>query len=205
MEVYKDILRIWVDEAEGAKFFLDICNDLKNRGVREILIACMDGLKGLPQAIKTVSPSVKIQTCIVHQIRNSIKYIASKDKKAFMKDLKEVYKAATEELALAQLDNLKNTWNNKYSIVIDSWYNNWNNLSTFSEFSPRIRKMIYTTNALEGFNIQIRKFTKNRIIFPTDESLNKSVYLATMEILEKRTQITPNWGATLAELSILFE
>ena len=119
--------------------------------------------------------------------------------------MKEVYKAATEELALKQLDNLKNTWNNKYSIVIDSWYNNWNNLSTFSEFSPRIRKMIYTTNALEGFNRQIRKFTKNRIIFPTDESLNKSVYLATMEILEKRTQITPNWGATLAELSILFE
>lgn len=181
MEGYKDILGLWVDEAEGAKFWLGICNDLKNRGVKEILIACMDGLKGLPQAIQTVFPSANIQTCIVHQIRNSIKYIASKDKKSFMKDLKEVYKAPTEELALAQLDKLKETWGNSYGMVIDSWYNNWNNLSTFFDFSPRIRKMIYTTNALEGFNRQVRKYTKSRTIFPTDESLNKCVYLATMD------------------------
>ena len=201
MEGYKDILGLWVDEAEGAKFWLGICNDLKNRGVKEILIACMDGLKGLPQAIQTVFPSANIQTCIVHQIRNSIKYIASKDKKSFMKDLKEVYKAPTEELALAQLDKLKETWGNSYGMVIDSWYNNWNNLSTFFDFSPRIRKMIYTTNALEGFNRQVRKYTKSRTIFPTDESLNKCVYLATMEIMEKWTQPVPNWGATLAELT----
>ena len=181
MEGYKDILGLWVDEAEGAKFWLGICNDLKNRGVKEILIACMDGLKGLPQAIQTVFPSANIQTCIVHQIRNSIKYIASKDKKSFMKDLKEVYKAPTEELALAQLDKLKEIWGNSYGMVIDSWYNNWNNLSTFFDFSPRIRKMIYTTNALEGFNRQVRKYTKSRTIFPTDESLNKCVYLATMD------------------------
>lgn len=204
MEGYKDILGLWVDEAEGAKFWLGICNDLKNRGVKEILIACMDGLKGLPQAIQTVFPSANIQTCIVHQIRNSIKYIASKDKKSFMKDLKEVYKAPTEELALAQLDKLKETWGNSYGMVIDSWYNNWNNLSTFFDFSPRIRKMIYTTNALEGFNRQVRKYTKSRTIFPTDESLNKCVYLATMEIMEKWTQPVPNWGATLAELTLLF-
>ena len=204
MEGYKDILGIWVDEAEGAKFWLGICNDLKNRGVKEILIACMDGLKGLPQAIQTVFPSANIQTCIVHQIRNSIKYIASKDKKSFMKDLKEVYKAATEELALAQLDKLKETWGNSYGMVIDSWYNNWNNLSTFFDFSPRIRKMIYTTNSLEGFNRQVRKYTKSRTIFPTDESLNKCVYLATMEIMEKWTQPVPNWGATLAELTLFF-
>ena len=189
MEGYKDILGLWVDEAEGAKFWLGICNDLKNRGVKEILIACMDGLKGLPQAIQTVFPSANIQTCIVHQIRNSIKYIASKDKKSFMKDLKEVYKAPTEELALAQLDKLKETWGNSYGMVIDSWYNNWNNLSTFFDFSPRIRKMIYTTNALEGFNRQVRKYTKSRTIFPTDESLNKCVYLATMEIMEKWEQL----------------
>ena len=205
MDGYKDILGIWVDEAEGAKFWLGICNDLKNRGVKEILIACMDGLKGLPQAIKTVFPSVNIQTCIIHQIRNSIKYVASKDKKEFMKDLKEVYKASTEELALIQLDMLKEKWHSKYAIVIDSWYNNWSNLSTFFEFSPQIRKMIYTTNILEGFNRQIRKFTKVRVIFPTDESLNKCVYLATMEIMEKWTQPTPNWGATLAELTLMFE
>ena len=204
MEGYKDILGLWVDEAEGAKFWLSICNDLKNRGVKEILIACMDGLKGLPQAIQTVFPSVNIQTCIVHQIRNSIKYIASKDKKAFMRDLKEVYKATTEELALAQLDKLKDTWGNSYGMVIDSCYNNWNNLSTFFAFSPRIRKIIYTTNALEGFNRQVRKYTKSRTIFPTDESLNKCVYLATMEIMEKWTQPTPNWGATLAELTLFF-
>ena len=204
MEGYKDILGIWVDEAEGAKFWLGICNDLKNRGVKEILIACMDGLKGLPQAIQTVFPSANIQTCIVHQIRNSIKYIASKDKKSFMKDLKEVYKAPTEELALAQLDKLKEIWGNSYGMVIDSWYNNWNNLSTFFDFSPRIRKMIYTTNALEGLNRQVRKYTKSRTIFPTDESLNKCVYLATMEIMEKWTQPVPNWGATLAELTLFF-
>ena len=202
MEGYKDILGLWVDEAEGAKFWLSICNDLKNRGVKNILIACMDGLKGLPQAIKTVFPEVNIQTCIVHQIRNSIKYIASKDKKEFMRDLKEVYKATTEDLALAQLDNLKDKWGSKYGMVIDSWYSNWNNLSTFFEFSPRIRKIIYTTNALEGFNRQVRKYTKSRIIYPTDEALNKSVYLATMEIMEKWTQPLPNWGATLAERSI---
>lgn len=205
MQGYKDILGIWVDEAEGAKFWLGICNDLKNRGVKEILIACMDGLKGLPQAIKTVFPSVNIQTCIVHQIRNSIKYIASKDKKAFMKGLKEVYKAPTEELALAQLDNLKEIWGSKYGIVIDSWYNNWSNLSTYFDFSPNIRKIIYTTNILEGFNRQVRKFTKVRVIFPTDESLNKCVYLATMEIMEKWTQPIHGWSSTLAELTIAFE
>ena len=205
LEGYKDILGIWVDEAEGAKFWLSICNDLKNRGVKKILIACMDGLKGLPQAIKTVFPTVDIQTCIVHQIRNSIKYIASKDKKAFMKDLKEVYKATTEELALAQLDNLKEKWGSNYGMVIDSWYNNWNNLDTFFKFSPQIRKLIYTTNVLEGFNRQVRKFTKVRTIFPTDESLNKCVYLATMEVMEKWTQPIHNWGTTLAELSLYFE
>ena len=205
LEGYKDILGILVDEAEGAKFWLSICNDLKNRGVKKILIACMDGLKGLPQAIKTVFPTVDIQTCIVHQIRNSIKYIASKDKKAFMKDLKEVYKATTEELALAQLDNLKEKWGSNYGMVIDSWYNNWNNLDIFFKFSPQIRKLIYTTNVLEGFNRQVRKFTKVRTIFPTDESLNKCVYLATMEIMEKWTQPIHNWRTTLAELSLYFE
>lgn len=205
MDGYKEILGSWVDEAEGAKFWLKICTDLKNRGVKEILIACMDGLKGLPEAIRTVFPSVNIQTCIVHQIRNSFKYIASKDKKEFMSDLKCVYKATTEELALAQLDNLKEKWDKKYGIVIDSWYNNWDNLSTFFDFSPEIRKMIYTTNTLEGFNRQIRKYTKARTIFPTDEALSKCVYLATMEIIEKWTQPSPNWGRTLAELNIIFK
>ncbi|MGO5076185.1 IS256 family transposase [Clostridium sporogenes] len=204
MNGHKDILGIWIGESEGAKFWLSVCNDLKNRGVQEILIACMDGLKGLPDAIKTVYPDVNIQTCIVHQIRNSLKYIASKDKKEFIKDLKLVYKASTEELALAELDNLKEQWGSKYGIVIESWYNNWDNLSTFFEFSPEIRNMIYTTNALEGFNRQIRKFTKTRTVFPTEDSLRKSVYLATMEILKKWISPRQNWGLTLAQLNIQF-
>lgn len=204
MSGHKDILGIWVGESEGAKFWLAVCNDLKNRGVQEILIACMDGLKGLPDAIKTVYPDVNIQTCIVHQIRNSLKYIASKDKKSFIKDLKLVYKASTEELALAELDTLKEKWGSKYGIVIDSWYNNWDNLSTFFEFSPEIRKMIYTTNPLEGFNRQIRKFTKTRTVFPTEESLRKSLYLATMTIMEKWTSPRQNWCLTLAQLTIRF-
>lgn len=204
MEGYKYILGLGGDEAEGAKFWLEICNDLKNRGVKEILIACIDGLKVLPQAIQTVFPLANIQTWIVHEIRNSIKYIASKDKKLFMKDLKEVYKVPTEELALEHLDKLKETWGNSYGIVIDSWYNNLNNLSTFFDFSPRIRKIIYTTNALEGFNSQVRKYTKSRTISLIDESLNKCVYLVIIEIIEKLTQLVPNWGTTLAELTLFF-
>mgnify|MGYP001342996148 CR=1 FL=1 len=205
MEGYKDILGIWIGEAEGAKFWLSVCNDLKNRGVKEILIACMDGLKGLPDAIKTVFPDVSIQNCIIHQIRNSIKYVASKDKKEFMKDLKCVYKASTEELAITSLDDLKDKWDHKYSMVIDSWYNNWDKLSTYFKYSPEIRKIIYTTNALEGFNRQLRKFTKTRTVFPTDEALRKSLYLATEKVMEKWTSPSPNWGLTLAQLTIVFK
>ena len=181
----KDILGIWIGESEGAKFWLSVCNDLKNRGVEDILIACMDGLKGLPEAIKTVYPDVSIQTCIVHQIRNSLKYIASKDQREFMKDLKSVYRAFNEETALKNLDILKEKWYSKYSVVIDSWYNNWSNLNTYFEYPHEIRRIIYTTNALEGFNRQLRKYTKVRTVFPTDESLRKSLYLSTMKIMEK--------------------
>ena len=186
----KDILGIWIGESEGAKFWLSVCNDLKNRGVDDILIACMDGLKGLPEAIKTVYPDVSIQTCIVHQIRNSLKYIASKDQREFMKDLKSVYRAFNEETALKNLDILKEKWYSKYSVVIDSWYNNWSNLNTYFEYPHEIRRIIYTTNALEGFNRQLRKYTKVRTVFPTDESLRKSLYLSTMKIMEKWT--SPN-------------
>ena len=185
MKGKKDILGIWIGESEGAKFWLSVCNDLKNRGVEDILIACMDGLKGLPEAIKTVYPDVSIQTCIVHQIRNSLKYIASKDQREFMKDLKSVYRAFNEETALKNLDILKEKWYSKYSVVIDSWYNNWSNLNTYFEYPHEIRRIIYTTNALEGFNRQLRKYTKVRTVFPTDESLRKSLYLSTMKIMEK--------------------
>nr|WP_228846415.1 IS256 family transposase [Clostridioides sp. ES-S-0107-01]UDN52986.1 IS256 family transposase [Clostridioides sp. ES-S-0107-01] len=200
----KDILGIWIGEAEGAKFWLSVCNDLKNRGLEDILIACMDGLKGLPEAIKTVYPDVSIQTCIVHQIRNSFKYIASKDQKEFMKDLKSVYKAFNEETALLNLNSLKEKWYQKYSVVIDSWYNNWSNLSTFFAYPEDIRRIIYTTNALEGFNRQLRKYTKVRAVFPTDESLRKSLYLSTMKIIEKWNSPNQNWSATLGQLTIMF-
>ena len=197
MKGKKDILGIWIGESEGAKFWLSVCNDLKNRGVEDILIACMDGLKGLPEAIKTVYPDVSIQTCIVHQIRNSLKYIASKDQREFMKDLKSVYRAFNEETALKNLDILKEKWYSKYSVVIDSWYNNWSNLNTYFEYPHEIRRIIYTTNALEGFNRQLRKYTKVRTVFPTDESLRKSLYLSTMKIMEKWTSPNQNWASTL--------
>ncbi len=204
MNGYKDILGIWIGEAEGAKFWLSVCNDLNNRGVKDILIACMDGLRGLPEAIKAVFPNVCIQNCIVHQIRNSLKYVSYKDKKEFMKDLKLVYTAETVELALAQLDIVKEKWDYKYSSVIDSWYSNWDKLSTFFNFSSGIRKMIYTTNLLEGFNRQLRKFTKIRTVFPTDESLRKSLYLATDQVMKKWTSPIANWGPILLQFEIIF-
>lgn len=205
MKGYKDILGIWIGEQEGAKFWLSVCNDLKNRGVKDIILACIDGLKGLPEAIKAVFPDVNIQSCVIHQIRNSIKYVASKDSRAFMKDLKYVYQATNEEIAVKALQDLETTWGNKYPIVIQSWNNNWDNLSTYFDFPPEIRKIIYTTNALEGFNRQLRKFTKVRTSFPTDDSLRKALYLATEQIMKKWTSPTQNWAGTLAQLSIMFE
>lgn len=202
---YKDILGIWVGEQEGAKFWLSVCNDLKNRGVQDILIACMDGLKGLPDAIKAVFPNVSIQSCIIHQIRNSIKYIASKDSKEFMKDLKSIYQATSEDIASSELENLDKKWGDKYAIVINSWRNNWENLTTYFAYPPEIRKIIYTTNALEGFNRQLRKFTKTKTVFPTDDSLQKSLFLATEVVMKKWTSPVPNWALTLAQLSIMFE
>jgi len=205
MKGYKDILGIWIGEQEGAKFWLAVCNDLKNRGVKDVILACMDGLKGLPEAIRTVFPDVNIQNCIIHQIRNSIKYVASKDSKAFMKDLRCVYQATNEEIAAKALQSLEATWGGKYPIVIQSWSNNWDNLSTYFDFPPEIRKIIYTTNALEGFNRQLRKFTKVRTSFPTDDSLRKALYLATEQIMNKWTSPSQNWAGTLAQLSIMFE
>lgn len=187
MDGIKDILGIWIGESEGAKFWLSVCKDLSNRGVKDICIACMDGLKGLPEAIKTVFPNVSIQNCIIRQIRNSMKYVPYKDRKAFVTDLKKIYKAPTEEIALAQLDMLKDKWNDKYSNVINSWYVNWDKLSTFFVF-----------------NEQIRKFTKTRTVFTTDDSLRKSLYLATEIIMQKWTSLIPNWGLILSQFMIMF-
>lgn len=165
----------------------------------------MDGLRGLPDAIKAVFPNVCIQNCIIHQIRNSMRYVSYKDRKEFMKDLKLVYRADTEEIALTQLDALKAKWECQYGTVINSWYENWDKLSTYFNFTKEIRKMIYTTNDLEGFNRQIRKFTKTRTVFPTDDSLRKSLYLAANQIMKKWTSPIPNWGVTLLKFEIMFK
>lgn len=204
MEGHKDILGIWVGEQEGAKFWLSVCNDLKNRGVQDILIACMDGLKGLPEAIKSVFSDVSIQSCIIHQIRNSTKFIASKDMREFMQDLKAVYQATNESVATSELENLDKKWGKKYDHVISSWRNNWENLATYFAYPPEIRKIIYTTNALEGFNRQLRKFTKTKTVFPTDESLRKSLFLATEVVMKKWTSPVQNWSLTLGQLTIMF-
>jgi putative transposase len=203
-EGYKEILGIWIGENEGAKFWLSVCNELRTRGVQDVLLACVDGLKGLPEAIKTVFPEVDIQTCIVHQIRNSIKYIASKDQKTFISDLKTVYKATSENVAFQNLGLLDGKWGKKYEVVIQSWYNNWDHLSTFFKYPPEIRRIIYTTNTLEGFNRQLRKVTKTKSVFPTDDALRKSLYLATMDILKKWTMPVADWGRTIAQFSVMF-
>jgi len=203
-EGYKDILGIWIGENEGAKFWLSVCNELRTRGVQDVLLACVDGLTGLPDAIKTAFPDVNIQTCIVHQIRNSIKYIASKDQKDFMKDLKTVYKATSEIAALQNLDILEGKWGKKYDVVIKSWYTNWDHLTTFFKYPPEIRRIIYTTNTLEGFNRQLRKVTKSKSVFPTDDALRKSLYLATMDIIKKWIMPVADWGRTVAQFSVMF-
>jgi putative transposase len=204
MQGHKDILGIWIGENEGAKFWLGVCNELKNRGVKDVLIACVDGLNGFPDAIRSVFPKTEIQLCIIHQIRNSFKYVASKDQKEFMKDLKLVYKAPSEEIALNELDRLSAKWGKKYSVVIDSWLNKWTDLSTFFKYASDIRRMIYTTNPVEGFNRQLRKATKIKTMFPGDEALRKALYLATIDIMKKWTSPVQNWGIALGQFTITF-
>ena len=200
----KDVLGMWIGENEGAKFWFKVCTELKNRGVKDILIACIDGLKGFPDAIKSVFPDTAVQLCIIHQIRNSFKYISWKDQKEFISDLKEVYKATNEELGLEALNEMYNKWGNKYGMVLDSWMNNWDNISTFFGYEDRIRKLIYTTNTVEGFNRQLRKVTKTKTVFPNDDAVLKAMYLATTDITQKWTSPYSNWGLTLAQFKINF-
>ncbi len=204
MDGMKDVIGMWIGENEGAKFWFKVCTELKNRGVKDILIACVDGLKGFPDAIKSVFPDTAVQLCIIHQIRNSFKYISWKDQKEFISDLKGVYKATNEELGLETLNEMYNKWGNKYGMVLDSWMNNWENLSTFFEYEDRIRKLIYTTNTVEGFNRQLRKVTKTKTVFPNDDAVLKAMYLATMDISKKWTSPYSNWGLTLAQFKINF-
>lgn len=201
----KEILGVYVGENESSTFWLSVLTDIQNRGVEDILIACIDGLKGFPEAICTIFPKTEIQLCVVHQIRNSLKYLSYKDRKDFVEDLKTIYKAPNEECALKNLALLDTKWGKKYSVVIKSWQSNWDNLSTYFKYSQPIRELIYTTNLVEGFNRQLRKVTKNKVIFPTDNSLKKLIYLALLDIEKKWNMPRHNWGVIISQLSIYFE
>jgi transposase-like protein len=201
---YKDLLGMYISKSEGANFWLSVLTDLQSRGVNDILIASTDNLAGFSDAIKSVFPQAIVQTCVVHQIRNSIKYVASKNQKEFMKDLKLVYQAVSKEQAAVELDNLDTKWGKDYPIVIKSWRDNWEKLTAYFEFSDAIRKIIYTTNTVEGYHRQIRKVTKNKGVFTNDTALEKLVYLAYRNIRKKWTMPLSNWGLTAQQLAIKF-
>ena len=200
----KEVLGAYVSESEGANFWLSVLTDLQNRGLDDILIACTDNLRGFTEAIASVYPKAEVQSCIVHQIRNSLKYVASKDQKEFMRDLKRVYRADTKDLAGMELETLADKWEAKYPIVIASWQNNWEKLTTYFQYTAPIRKLIYTTNAVEGYHRQIRKVTKTKGAFTSDMALVKLVYLATKNIEKKWTTPLQNWSLTVQQLAIRF-
>ncbi len=200
----KEVLGMWVGGNESAKYWLGVLNEIKNRGVEDIMIVSVDGLTGFGDAIGAVFPKAEIQRCIVHQVRYSTKFVNYKDLKPFVKDLKEIYQASTENLALENLDQFEEKWGKKYPSSVASWRNNWSQLSTFFKYPVEIRKIIYTTNSIENFNRQLRKVTKAKTIFPTDDSLFKVLYLAMCDITEKWTGAGWNWGQTLDQLCIHF-
>ena len=200
----KDVLGMWVGENESAKYWANVLNSLKNRGIQDILIACTDNLTGFSAAIEAVFPKTEIQNCIIHQLRNSSKYVSYKDIKALMADLKAVYAATTEQAALDALDVFAEHWDKKYPKISQSWRENWANLSTYFKYPQEVRRLIYTTNAIEGFNRQLRKVTKAKSVFPTDDSLLKMLYLAMMDITKKWTGRRQDWSVIHAQLSIYF-
>ena len=204
MEGHKDLLGLWMSENEGAKFWVSVLTELKNRGVKDILIACVDGLKGFPDAIAVEYPQTRIQLCIVHMVRNSLKYVSWKDYKVVTRDLKQIYQASTEDQALAELDRFGKTWDAQYPQITKSWTTHWVNLRTLFEFPSEIRKAIYTTNAVESLNSVIRAATKRRKVFPTDESAKKVVYLALEQASKKWTMPIRNWKMALSRFEIEF-
>lgn len=201
----KELIGMYISESEGANFWLSVLTDLKNRGIKDILIACTDNLNGFSEAILSIFPETEIQKCIVHQIRNSLKYVASKDQKIFMKELKLVYQAPTKSQAETELLNLEENWGKKYPVVLKSWNENWEELSAYFQYDAPIRKLIYTTNPVEGFHRQVRKVTKTKGAFTSDMALLKLIYLATENISKKWTQPVHNWGLTAQQLCIKFE
>ncbi|REL26227.1 IS256 family transposase [Thalassotalea euphylliae] len=205
IEGHKELLGMWISENEGAKFWLNVLTELQNRGVKDILIACVDGLKGFPDAINTVYPDTQIQLCIVHMVRNSLKFVPWKDYKAITADLKRIYQSVTEDEALMALEQFEQRWDSKYPNISRSWRNNWQNVSTIFNYPEDIRKAIYTTNAIESLNSVIRKAIKKRKLFPHDDSAKKVVYLAIEQASKKWTMPIRNWKSALNRFMIEFE
>lgn len=205
IEGKKELLGLYLSDTEGAHYWLNVLTDLQNRGLKEVLIACVDGLKGFPEAIATIYPETEVQLCIIHQIRNSAKYVASKNQKAFMADLKSVYRAATKNAAEIALDELEIKWGKQYPVVIKSWRDKWDNLSVFFKYPEDIRKTIYTTNAVEAVHRQFRKLTKTKGGFPSENSLLKLLYAGILNASEKWTSPVHNWNLTLSQLCLHFE
>lgn len=203
-EGHKELIGLYCSESEGANYWLSVLTDLHNRGVEDILIACVDGLKGFPEAIEAIFPNTEVQLCVIHQIRNSIRYIASKEQKAFMCDLKPVYKAVNKESAELALDELDRLWGSKYPAVIASWREKWHLLSAYFKYPEAVRKPIYTTNTVEALHRQFRKLTKTKGAFPNENSLLKLLYVAMLNAGEKWTRPINNWGQTMMQLSIHF-
>ena len=201
----KEILGLYLSENEGANFWLQVLTDLQNRGLEDILIASVDGLKGFPEAINATFPQTEVQLCIVHQIRNSLKYVASKNQKEFMRDLKLVYQAVSKEAAEFELDRLEEKWGGKYPIVINSWRNKWENLSYYFKYPEDIRRIIYTTNIIESVHRQFRKLTKTKGAFPNENSLLKLLYMGIQNAQKKWTMPMRNWSLTISQLAIFFE
>ena len=204
MEGRKEVLGFYLSDNEGAKFWMSVLTDLRNRGVQDILIACMDGLTGFPDAVRAVFPQTRIQLCIVHMVRNSTKYVSYKDLKAVCRDLKRIYSAPSEDEALLALDDFGAAWDSKYPMIRRSWESHWNDLNEFFQYPAEIRRVIYTTNAIESLNYSLRKVTKNRSAFPDDDSIYKIMYLAIGKASQKWTQPIRNWGLALNQFSIVF-
>ncbi len=205
MDGLKEVLGLWIERNEGAKFWLSVITELKNRGIEDILIACVDGLKGFPEAINSVFPKTEIQLCIVHMVRNSLKYVSYKDRRELVKDLKPIYKADTAEMAETNLDQFSEKWDSKYPSISKSWRNNWSQVIPFFSYEQGIRKAIYTTNAIESLNMTLRKIIKNRSSFPNDEAVEKLLYLALQNISKKWTMPIKEWGRAINQFAILFE
>lgn len=200
----KEILGLWISETEGAKFWLGVFTELKNRGMADCFIACVDGLKGLPEAVESVFPHTQVQLCIVHKVRNSLKFVPWKERKAVARDLRAIYTAPTLDAAQVALDQFSERWDAKYPAISPSWRADWTRLTVFFDYPPEIRKVIYTTNAIESLNYSLRKVLKNRGAFPSDDAVYKILYLGLRNVAKKWTRPIQNWAAALNQFVILF-